>query len=196
MTVWNALPVHPGGRLDGMHANATPGAAWMSRHRLTCLIRLDHSPFWPIGVHSGHVDTPRCSWVCAGMKANPHDRSGGLPDRPDVPTDCLSRQISVGTASYAREGWSGSVLKRSSYNKYGQVRGDTTIMSPRRPLRPAIGDLVGPSGIIELRGMPKEDPIRSWRHSMRLPARSDACPLRRDDTILSWGASGAARLVV
>ena len=92
-----------------MHANATPGAAWMSRHRLTCLIRLDRSPFWPIGVHSGHVDTPRCSWVCAGMKANPHDRSGGLPDRPDVPTDCLSRQISVGIDSYAREGWSGSV---------------------------------------------------------------------------------------
>ena len=113
----SVIPGHDLGRLDGMHANATPGAAWMSRHRLTCLIQLDHSPFWPIGVHSGHVDTPRCSWVCAGMKANPHDRSGGLPDRPDVPTDCLSRQISIGTASYAREGWSGSVviLKRSSY---------------------------------------------------------------------------------
>ena len=111
----SGIPGHALGRLDGMHANATPGAAWMSRHRLTCLIRLDHSPFWPIGVHSGHVDTPRCSWVCAGMKANPHYRSGGLPDRPDVPTDCLSRQISVGTASYAREGWSGSAVKRSSY---------------------------------------------------------------------------------
>ena len=41
---------------------------------------------------------------------------------------------------------------------------------------------VGPSGVLELRSMPKEDPIRSWRHSMRLPARSNACPLRRDDT--------------
>ena len=59
------------------------------------------------------------------------------------------------------------------------LRGATAILSPRRQLRSAVGDLVGPSGIIELRGMPKEDKILSWRHSMRLPARSNACPLRR-----------------
>ena len=50
-----------------------------------------------------------------GHETNPQDRSGGLPDRPGVPTDCPSRQISIGTGSYARERWSGSVLKRSSY---------------------------------------------------------------------------------
>ena len=111
----SGIPGHALGRLDGMHANATPGAAWMSRHRLTCHIRLDHSPFWPIGVHSGHVDTPRCSWVCAGMKTNPQDRSGGLSDRPGVPTERLSRHISIGIDSYDTKGYYPSVLKWSSY---------------------------------------------------------------------------------
>ena len=37
--------------VNGMHAIVTPGAEWMSMRRLTCLIQLDHSPFWPIGLH-------------------------------------------------------------------------------------------------------------------------------------------------
>ena len=98
-----------------MHAVVTPGAAWISRRRLTCLIQLDHSPFWPIGVHIGHVDTPRFVGLRAGTKTNPQDRSSGLPDRPGVPTDRLSRQTSVGIDGHAREDWSGSVVKWSSY---------------------------------------------------------------------------------
>ena len=98
-----------------MHAVVTAGAAWMSRQRVTCLIQLDRSPFWPIGVHIGHVDTPRCSWVCVGMKTNPQDRPGGLSDRPGVPTERLSRHISIGIDSSDTKGYYPSVLKRSSY---------------------------------------------------------------------------------
>ena len=87
----------------------------MSRRRLTCLIQLDRSPFWPIGVHIGHVDTPRCSWVCAGMKTNPQDRSGGLSDRPGVPTERPSRHISISIDSSDTKGYYPSVLKWSSY---------------------------------------------------------------------------------
>ena len=87
----------------------------MSRRRLTCLVQLDRSPFWPIGVHIGHVGTPRCSWVCAGMQTNPQDRSGGLSDRPGVPTERLSRHISLGIDSYDTKGYYRSVLKWSSY---------------------------------------------------------------------------------
>ena len=115
MTRCNALPVHPGGRIESMHAVVTPSAAWMSRRRLTCLIQLDHSPFWPIGGHIGHVDTPRCSWVCADTKTDSRDQSGGLSDRPGVPTERPSRRMSIGIDSYAREGCFRSVLKWSSY---------------------------------------------------------------------------------
>ena len=108
--------MHPGGRIDSMHAVVIPGAAWMSRQHVTCLIQLDRSPFWPIGVHIGHVDTPRCSWVCVGMKTNPQDRSGGLSDRPGVPTERLSRHISIGIDSSDTKGYYPSVLKRSSYS--------------------------------------------------------------------------------
>ena len=41
----SVIPGHDLGGMNGMHVNATPGAAWMSRRRLTCLIQLDHSPF-------------------------------------------------------------------------------------------------------------------------------------------------------
>ena len=118
----SVIPGHDLGGGNGMHANATPGAAWMSRRRVTCLIQLDHSPFWPIDVHIGHVDTQRCSWVCAGMKTNPQDRSGGLSDRPGVPTERLSRHISIGIDSSDTKGYYGSVLKRSSYSSAGPQR--------------------------------------------------------------------------
>ena len=111
----SVIPGHDLGGGNGMHANAIPGAVWMSRRRVSCLIQLDHSPFWPIGVHSGHVGTRRCSWVCAGMQTNPQDRSGGLSDRPGVPTERLSRHISIGIDSSDTKGYYGSVLKRSSY---------------------------------------------------------------------------------
>ena len=54
-----------------------------------------------------------CAWL--GMKTNPQDRSGGLSDRPDVPTERLSRHISIGIDSYDTKGYYPSVLKRSSY---------------------------------------------------------------------------------
>ena len=111
----SVIPGHDLGGTNGIHANSTPGAVWMSRRRVTCLIQLDHSPFWPIGVHIGHVDTPRCSWVCVGMKTNPQDRPGGLSDRPGVPTERLSRHISIGIDSYDTKGYYPAVLKRSSY---------------------------------------------------------------------------------
>ena len=114
----SVIPGHDLGGMNGMHANATPGAVWMSRRRVTCLIQLDHSPFWPIGVHSGHVGTRRCSWVCAGMQTNPQDRSGGLSDRPGVPTERPSRHISIGIDSSDTTGYYRSVLKWSSYINY------------------------------------------------------------------------------
>ena len=95
----SVLPVHDLGRIDGIHANATPEAAWMSRRRLTCLIQLDRSPFWPIGVHIGHVDTFVGLRLCAGTITDSQDRSGGLSDRPGVPTERLSRHISMGIDS-------------------------------------------------------------------------------------------------
>ena len=103
-------------RSHAMHAVVTPGAVWMSRRCLICLIQLDHALLRPIGVSIGHVDTPRCSWECAGIKTNSQYRSGGLPDRPGVPTvERPSRHISIGIDSYAREDRSGSAVKRSSY---------------------------------------------------------------------------------
>ncbi len=54
--------------------------------------------------------------MCVSMKTNPQDRSGGLSDRPGVPTERLSRHISMGIDSSDTKGtYYPSVLKWSSY---------------------------------------------------------------------------------
>ena len=69
----------------------------------------------------GHLRVPQsrflvgCVWVCVGMKTNPQYRSGGLSDRPGVPTERLSRHISIGIDSSDTKGYYRSVLKWSSY---------------------------------------------------------------------------------
>ena len=52
------------------------------------------------------------------MKTSPQDRPGGLSDRPGVPTERLSRHISIGIDSSDTKGYYRSVLKWSSYNIY------------------------------------------------------------------------------
>ena len=61
--------------------------------------------------------------MCVGVKTKPQDRSGGLSDRPGVPTERLSRHISIGIDSYDTKGYYPSVLKWSSYIYTQRVSG-------------------------------------------------------------------------